>query len=82
VLIYFSIITIFFQGCAGGDATRHASTATEVALLMAVNQILSSLEGSIASRNNSGEFTLLIFYIILIHTAQRVFLDAKGAVNK
>jgi hypothetical protein len=82
VLIYFSIITIFFQGCAGGDATRHASTATEVALLMAVNQILSSLEGSIASRNNSGEFTLLIFYIILIHTAQRVFLDATDAAHR
>ena len=57
VLIYCSVIAILLQGSVFSQlvaAAQHASTATEIALLMAVNQILSSLEGSIASRNSSG----------------------------
>lgn len=79
VLIYCSMLAILTQSSIIRSApvdSKHATTATEIALLMAVNQILSSLESSIESRNNSGEFTLLIFYIILIHTTQQVFLSA------
>ena len=68
ILIQCSIIFLLLQGLVA----ESSSTLTEVALLMAVNQILSSINTSISSRNDSGQFTLLVFYIILIHTMQKV----------
>lgn len=73
LLIYISIIFVFVQGMGTRKSTRESnSTLAEIALLMAVNQILTSIQSNLNDGTNKGEFTLLLFYIIIIHTIQQV----------
>ena len=54
----------------------HETTLTELALLVAVNQILASIQASMLTCNDSSQFTLLVLYIVLIHTTQKLFEPA------
>jgi hypothetical protein len=54
----------------------HQSTITEIALLIAVNQILESMWATMEICGDSSQFTLLMLYVILIHTTQTLVADA------
>lgn len=70
ILLYISVVVVFLDSLF----TTKTKTLTEVSLLLAVNQILDSIEVTFVEKNNSGEYTLLLFYVILIHTTQELFL--------
>ena len=49
------------------------SNATlEIVCLMSVNQLLASIQQMIGVRYDSGDFTLLVFYVIFIHMSQKI----------
>lgn len=73
ILMYISIIIVLVES----TLTTTSSTLTEVSLLLAVNQILNSIQDQIMSESNSSQYTLLLFYIILIHTTQSVFFAVR-----
>ena len=66
ILIYMGILVVLVESVT----TKVTTTLTEVSLLLAVNQILSSIQVRIESDKTAGQYTLLLFYIILIHTTQ------------
>lgn len=70
ILLYISVVVVMLDSLI----TTKTTTLTEVSLLLAVNQILDSIQVTLAAENNAGEYTLLLFYVILIHTTQEVFL--------
>lgn len=69
-LIYLGLVIVILNSFIFSKQT----TLAEVSMLITVNQILNSINTRIQEENSAGEFILLIFYIILIHTTQRIFL--------
>lgn len=68
LLLYVSVSVVLVQT----TLHLHHSTLTEIALLLAVNQILNSMRASMTVCGDSSQFTLLMLYIILIHTTQEL----------
>jgi len=68
ILFVCSVLVLLLQ-CV---SPTQSNATLEVVFLMSVNQLLASIRQVIGVRYESGEFTLLVFYVIFIHMSQKI----------